>query len=196
MSENGSDWPFWATVLFFSIRSYQCVHLLPALCPELTDPENGQVTWTGLTPGSTATYSCDDGYALDGAQNRTCQDNDTWTSQPPSCIGTYVCACLWSYEGMYMYKYLWVWVCVFAHALFACPFISFCGLFLVLLFLLLHIWMRDSVIKQGSDKTELKISSRVASTVSVTLFIEYTSPAFVLSWIMYTISVYISIRQA
>ena len=72
-----------------------CYHLPPAiLCPELTAPENGVVTTTGLTPGSTATYSCDDGYALDGAQNRTCQDNGTWTNQPPSCIGTvhtYVC---------------------------------------------------------------------------------------------------------
>ena len=56
-----------------------------ALCPALTDPANGTVTWTGLIPGSTATYTCDEGFELNGVQNRTCQSDGTWSDVPPTC---------------------------------------------------------------------------------------------------------------
>ena len=55
-------------------------------CPPLADPANGMVMWTGLTPGSTATYTCDVGFELNGAQTRTCQISDgTWSGDPPTC---------------------------------------------------------------------------------------------------------------
>ena len=54
-----------------------------ALCPSLTDPANGTVTWTGLTPGSTATYTCDEGFELNRVQ--TCQSDGTWSDDPPTC---------------------------------------------------------------------------------------------------------------
>ena len=56
-----------------------------ALCSELISPINGKVTWTGLTSGSTATYTCDSGYELDGYQNRTCRITGTWTRYTPYC---------------------------------------------------------------------------------------------------------------
>ena len=67
------------------------------MCPVLEDLENGRVSWTGLTPGSNATYSCDGGWVLDGAQNRICQDNGTWSNEPPSCIGIVISAKAYMY---------------------------------------------------------------------------------------------------
>ena len=61
-------------------------------CPELSHPENGQVMWTGLTPGSTATYTCDVGFELNGAQTRTCQSDGTWSDDPPTCDRKYLCS--------------------------------------------------------------------------------------------------------
>ena len=55
------------------------------LCSELSSPTNGQVTWTGLTSGSTATYTCDSGYHLIGDQNRTCLSSGVWSGQEPTC---------------------------------------------------------------------------------------------------------------
>ena len=41
-------------------------------------------TDTGLN--AEATYSCDEGYSLDGDQTRTCQGNREWTGAAPTCI--------------------------------------------------------------------------------------------------------------
>ena len=48
-----------------------------------------------LTPGvvmtadsglnAVATYSCDEGYNLDGGQTRTCQGSGEWTGAAPTC---------------------------------------------------------------------------------------------------------------
>ena len=59
-------------------------------CPELSHPENGMVTWTGLAPGDTATYTCDEGFELNGAETRTCQGNETWSGVPPTCKRKYL----------------------------------------------------------------------------------------------------------
>ena len=55
------------------------------LCSELSSPTNGQVTWTGLTSGSNATYTCDSGYNLIGDQIRTCLSTGMWSGQEPTC---------------------------------------------------------------------------------------------------------------
>ena len=59
------------------------------MCPMLTDPADGQVVWTGLTPDSTATYTCDEGFELNGTQTRTCQSDGTWSGDPPTCERMY-----------------------------------------------------------------------------------------------------------
>ena len=61
-------------------------------CPELYDPDNGEVNITGTRIGSEATYSCDPGYQLSSGQaNLTCQqvDDDTadWNGVLPTCEG-------------------------------------------------------------------------------------------------------------
>ena len=48
---------------------------------------NGTLCYTGLTPGSTATYSCDKGYELsEGNGPLVCQDDGTWDGPAPTCV--------------------------------------------------------------------------------------------------------------
>ncbi|XP_064394225.1 uncharacterized protein LOC135341566 isoform X3 [Halichondria panicea] len=54
-------------------------------CEELSNPANGRVRITGLTAGSTATYTCSTGFILEGSQTRNCQGNGQWSSQAPFC---------------------------------------------------------------------------------------------------------------
>ena len=57
------------------------------LCEELTDPANGEVTVSGRTPGSVASYTCRPGFALEGATLRTCQSTGRWSLDAPVCVG-------------------------------------------------------------------------------------------------------------
>ena len=62
--------------------------ILPAIdCGDLNSPSNGQVTLTGTTFGSTATYECNTGFTLMGNMERTCQDDGNWSGNEPTCVG-------------------------------------------------------------------------------------------------------------
>ena len=51
------------------------------------DPENGMVMMTGNSVGDTATYSCNDGFSLNGVDMVvTCQDDGEWSDPPPICV--------------------------------------------------------------------------------------------------------------
>ena len=61
-------------------------------CGDLTDPEDGQVTFTpgvvatidtGLN--AVATYACSEGYSLVGDAMRTCQADSQWNGAEPTC---------------------------------------------------------------------------------------------------------------
>ena len=54
-------------------------------CPALTDPDNGSVSASETTRGSTAVYSCNTGYRLSGSMTRTCQADGTWNTAEPTC---------------------------------------------------------------------------------------------------------------
>ena len=57
------------------------------LCDELPDLGNGNITVTGQTEGSDATYTCNDGYQLTGGNSiRTCVDTGMWSGQEPTCL--------------------------------------------------------------------------------------------------------------
>ena len=60
------------------------------MCPALPDPVNGAVTWPSLTVGSIATYTCDDGFELEGSMTRTCESSAMWSGDEPICIGMFV----------------------------------------------------------------------------------------------------------
>ena len=58
-----------------------------ALCPSLSAPSNGKVQVEGVKPGSSARYSCNDGYKLRGDNTRICQEGGQWSGQEPICQG-------------------------------------------------------------------------------------------------------------
>ena len=66
--------------------------LSAGLCDELSDPENGNVNVTrpldtGLTEGSIAAYTCNNGYQLIGGdQTRTCMNTGLWSGEEPTCL--------------------------------------------------------------------------------------------------------------
>ena len=63
---------------------------LIAGCLALDGPTNGMVTWTGLAPGDITTYTCKDGYILNGEATRTCGTDSNWSGMPPTCDRKYV----------------------------------------------------------------------------------------------------------
>jgi len=55
-------------------------------CCSLDDPVNGQVEFSNTTFGSTANYTCNQGYILsNGNSTRTCEANGEWSGSLPSC---------------------------------------------------------------------------------------------------------------
>ena len=48
-------------------------------------PGNGQGQFTSTIFNSVVTYTCDSGYALQGASSRTCQSNGEWSASVPQC---------------------------------------------------------------------------------------------------------------
>ena len=54
-------------------------------CGSLEDPDNGQVDFSNTTFESTANYTCDLGYNLNGNSTRTCEANGEWSENLPSC---------------------------------------------------------------------------------------------------------------
>ncbi|KAG6451661.1 uncharacterized protein LOC115444557 [Manduca sexta] len=60
-------------------------------CPELEQPEIGQVTLTGRLFGDKALYSCPHGYHVVGLQSRSCQADGKWAGQPPACKENIYC---------------------------------------------------------------------------------------------------------
>ena len=56
-------------------------------CGHPGDIENGNVTFTTTNFGSTATYSCEDGYYLDQYSSRFCTQSGNWSGQVPTCVG-------------------------------------------------------------------------------------------------------------
>ena len=63
------------------------------MCPDLPDPVNGMITFATDTTAefdfmTTATYSCDSGYALVGMDTvRTCVGEEEWSGTAPTCEG-------------------------------------------------------------------------------------------------------------
>ena len=56
-------------------------------CDVLSDPENGEVTFSSTVYLSRAVYSCNDGYELSqtGSVVRICRTNGQWSSFAPQC---------------------------------------------------------------------------------------------------------------
>ena len=58
---------------------------LEITCPNLADPANGAVMVEGMNPGDTATYTCNSGFELVGADTLTCGSDGMWSPDLPVC---------------------------------------------------------------------------------------------------------------
>ncbi len=54
-------------------------------CGRLSDPTNGDVSFTSISVNSKATYSCNNGFILVGQTTRICQSNGEWSGIAPVC---------------------------------------------------------------------------------------------------------------
>ena len=83
-------------VLVSKLMSTSMLELLRCLfnavdtCPSLSNPENGLVNVSGEVLGSTATYTCNNGYVLSGADLRFCLLGGVWSENDPTCISEYI----------------------------------------------------------------------------------------------------------
>lgn len=59
-------------------------------CGNLPPLTNGKVIISGRTPGSTATYLCNEHYRLIGNATIICQSNSQWLGVAPKCKSTWV----------------------------------------------------------------------------------------------------------
>ena len=76
-------------------------------CGNLIHPANGSVNHTaGTTFGQAATYSCNTGYNLVGDSTRTCQVEENWSGNAPTCEGMYVYKLTFSYPMMMHFAFV------------------------------------------------------------------------------------------
>ena len=63
-----------------------CLLIITGLCDALRSPANGQVSVPNLpVEGVTASFSCDTGYELIGADTSMCLSSGQWSAQTPTC---------------------------------------------------------------------------------------------------------------
>ena len=74
-------------MLILLLKCFHFQSLTAIRCPRLSSPTNGRVEALQRTPGSVASYSCNDGYTLRGAQSRLCRSSGQWSGQEPVCVG-------------------------------------------------------------------------------------------------------------
>ncbi|XP_076351409.1 P-selectin-like isoform X1 [Tachypleus tridentatus] len=60
----------------------QCVAIK---CPSLENPENGVVRYKEQTYRAKAQYTCNEGFSLNGPDERICQEDRKWSGPDPSC---------------------------------------------------------------------------------------------------------------
>ena len=72
----------------FSDEAIPTLGTVPAsttVCPNVT-VNGGYVNITGLTPGSTAEYTCPEGFFLVEESIRLCLHSGEWSGKEPKCV--------------------------------------------------------------------------------------------------------------
>ena len=57
-------------------------------CPTNWSISNGYMRYSHNL--SLVSFKCVSGYRLDGSSSVTCNENGTWSSLPPKCVGMYI----------------------------------------------------------------------------------------------------------
>ena len=66
-------------------RDTMALLLVFLVCCPLSNPQDGSVDTAGTSVGSTATYSCNVGFLLDGANATVCNSSGMWSEAMPIC---------------------------------------------------------------------------------------------------------------
>ena len=78
---------------FFANCDHLICSLSTALCDQLTAPQFGSVSLSGVSVGSVATYTCDTGFTLVGDITRDCVQlspaTADWNRDEPTCQREY-----------------------------------------------------------------------------------------------------------
>ena len=56
-------------------------------CEAISVPPNGRMTCSGLVTNETCSFTCNDGYELQGSETRTCLNYPEWDGQQTFCNG-------------------------------------------------------------------------------------------------------------
>jgi CUB/sushi domain-containing protein len=87
---HGAEWSLYAIVNSiineYIVTKINSTTVIAVNCGNLTDISNGSVTFSETTFGSIATYSCDEGFGLQGSTERVCETIGQWSGSEPSCI--------------------------------------------------------------------------------------------------------------
>ncbi len=80
---------------------YKILSFCSGLCRPLDSPPDGSIEYSLIADenneylaGTIATFMCSDGFELFGYMTRACQQNMTWSSDSPSCLGKIPFICL------------------------------------------------------------------------------------------------------
>ncbi|XP_038072987.1 sushi domain-containing protein 2-like [Patiria miniata] len=61
------------------------------ICGSVADPTNGRKEVSRGSVGGVASFTCDDGYTLQGENELVCQENGTWSGEVPICEASVIC---------------------------------------------------------------------------------------------------------
>ncbi len=64
-------------------------HFKAIECVKLSNPLNGLVIMEGIAFGSIATYSCEEGFNVNGQARRICESDGNWSDRAPTCISEF-----------------------------------------------------------------------------------------------------------
>ena len=65
---------------------YAYIIFVAILCGSPGTPANGSTTIKSNTVGSTADHFCNEGFNLDGVNQRVCLSNESWSDSLPTCV--------------------------------------------------------------------------------------------------------------
>lgn len=74
------------SLVFVSVHAINLI-LIAVECRNLLAPGDGKIIGSNHSYNDEVSFSCNDGFILDGELTLRCQHDGTWSSAPPTCHG-------------------------------------------------------------------------------------------------------------
>ena len=72
-------------VCYLHDHTFDCLLFLVVTCGDPGTPSNGARQLANQNFGTTVTFTCNEGYRLEGSRQRVCQSNGEWSNQVAEC---------------------------------------------------------------------------------------------------------------